>query len=391
MPNTHSHRGRLGAALVSATVCGLLVLVAAGGQAWAAQIFSYTGASQPFVVPAGFSEMKFVACGAEGGAGGGNHISPPDGGLGGRSSAVLAVTGGETLQLYVGGLGADGVNGVATGGAGGFNGGADGGGTIGATLPDGTGGGGGGATDVRRGAALAARILIAGGGGGAGASGGTGGAGGGASGIGGADGGFMEQGGKPGTQLAGGAGGGSGPFAGAGSLGSGGDGRSTASGDGQGGGGGGGGYYGGGGGFDNDSPGAGGGAGGSGLAGAEVQLETGVCAGNGTISVEPTNSLTLLGVKRNKKKGTATQSVKVPNAGEVLVSGPGITPRGATVAVKVKLPGTVKVPIVAKGKKRKSLNRKGKAKLRPTITYTPTGGEPNSRSTTVKLKKKLKR
>ncbi len=37
--------------------------------------------------------------------------------------------------------------------------------------------------------------------------------------------------------------------------------------------------------------------------------------------------------------------------------------------------GEVKLKIRAKGKKRKQLNEDGKVKLKPKITYTPTGGD----------------
>jgi hypothetical protein len=88
-----------------------------------------------------------------GAQGGGSECctgSQDDGGLGGYASGVIAVTPGETLQVYVGSKGTQ-------GGPGGFN----GGGFAGQY-----GGGGGGASDIRRGAALTDRIFVAGGGGG---------------------------------------------------------------------------------------------------------------------------------------------------------------------------------------------------------------------------------
>lgn len=50
-------------------------------------------------------------------------------------------------------------------------------------------------------------------------------------------------------------------------------------------------------------------------------------------------------------------------------------------------PGAVKFLIKAKGKKRKTLNEAGKVKLKPKITFTPTGGDPSTQSTKLKLKK----
>ncbi len=49
----------------------------------------------------------------------------------------------------------------------------------------------------------------------------------------------------------------------------------------------------------------------------------------------------------------------------------------------------MKLTIKAKGKKKGTLNETGKVKLRPKITYTPTGGDPSTQSVKVKLKKNL--
>ena len=214
--------------------------------------FNYTGAAQDFTVPAGVRNLDIVARGAHG-AGSATQA------YGGRVHAIIPVTPGERLVVYVGG--------DASGMNGGFNGGANGG----AAIYDADGYGGGGASDVRQhSGSLSARILVAGGGWGAG--GGvdfghapSGGRGGGL--IGGAGGSSGESsydgagGGGGGTQSAGGSGGSgakgsySGSAGGAGALGLGGGGgggtRSGSSGSyyaGGGGGGAGGGYYGGGGG-----------------------------------------------------------------------------------------------------------------------------------------------
>ncbi len=126
--------------------------------------FNYTGAAQDFTVPAGVTDISVVARGAKGGGSNGAH--------GGRVHAVIPVTPGEKLVVYVGGDG--------SGTTGGFNGGGGGGYT-----GDSGGSGGGGATDVREGGtSLSDRILAVGGGGGRGGvsyfgAGGSGGKGGG--------------------------------------------------------------------------------------------------------------------------------------------------------------------------------------------------------------------
>jgi hypothetical protein len=106
--------------------------------------------------------------------------------------------------------------------------------------------------------------------------------------------------------------------------------------------------------------------------------------------VEPTNKFNVGATTRNKKKGTATLTVDVPNPGELTVSGNGAREAVAVTAKSVPAAGPVALKIKATGKKKKKLNRTGKAKVAPTITYTPTGGAATSQSITLKLKKKLR-
>jgi hypothetical protein len=231
------------------------------------QTFDYTGKEQTFTVPASLTKITVVLVGARG-------AGKPLPALGGRVWAIVPVTAGEKLAVFVGGEG--------SGQTGGFNGGADGGGPV---CYQCNGFGGGGASDVRQGGdAFSDRILVAGGGGGRGSvnienKGGTGGAGGGTTGGSGIQGGygyFGGGGGGGGTQAAGGSGGsaGQGYYGGNGGAGAngglakggrGGNGG-AASGYyiGAGGGGGGGGYYGGGGGGGGGGNISGGGAGGGG-------------------------------------------------------------------------------------------------------------------------------
>ncbi|MGA8795662.1 MAG: hypothetical protein WB526_01175 [Candidatus Cybelea sp.] len=208
--------------------------------------FYYTGAAQHLRVPEGVTLITVVARGAKGA---GARVA-----FGGRVHALIPVTPGERLVVYVGG--------DASGENGGFNGGANGG-YMSNQFP---GYGGGGASDVRQGGdQLVDRILVAGGGGGRGGRapyysyrGGVGGKGGGYTGGSGGNAPYSGGGGGGGggTQYSGGSGG-SGGYSddnpgSDGSLGAGGIGGTGCSGStcdyGGGGGGGGGGYYGGGGG-----------------------------------------------------------------------------------------------------------------------------------------------
>ncbi|MCU0310078.1 MAG: glycine-rich protein [Acidimicrobiales bacterium] len=273
------------------------LVLAAPGVAGAEPVsvdFAFTGVAEEWVVPDGICSVTVVAEGAQGG--GPAESSAVTGGLGGRTTAILTVSPGESLLVTVGGEGGE--SDLNTGpGAGGFNGGADGG--FPALDGNDGGGGGGGATDVRQGGdGLDARVVVAGGGGGAGGDfddgAGSGGGGGGLEGVAGSDGTSGDndgQGGGGGTQGAGGAGGVLPP-----GFGPGGDGTFGIGGEGggddvesanDGGGGGGGGWYGGGGGAgDGDEEGAaGGGGGGSGFGPSDATFETAVVSGDGALSI----------------------------------------------------------------------------------------------------------
>jgi cysteine-rich repeat protein len=173
---------------VLVTVFGLMPLRSAVADTGAVT-FAFTATAQTFLVPAGVTSLDFEVMGAQGG---GEY-----GGLGARVRGTLAVTPGETLDLFVGGKGTMGgaaLNGSFNGGGGGFWGGA-----------------GGGASDIRREPyALPDRVVVAGGGGGAmrGPIFGMGGSGG-ADGEDGAPS-TCVSGGGGGTQSSGGAGGGNG-------------------------------------------------------------------------------------------------------------------------------------------------------------------------------------
>lgn len=252
-------------------------------------VFDTVGSAN-FAVPADVCHIVIEAQGAAGGNGdpGGDQFP----GEGARvAGAAIDVIGGETLEVRVGGRGADAVSGQGPGGEGGFNGGGAGGSVQASEGTQRAGGGGGGASDVRRGAELTGRLVVAGGGAGTGGfpqtlAGGNGGP----DGTDGADAG-NTTGGKGGTQTAGGAAGENNDdtfTAQPGALGVGGFGAATVDGVyNAGGGGGGGGFYGGGGGGAARSgfgPGSGGG-GGSSLAPASATVETGVREGDGTVTI----------------------------------------------------------------------------------------------------------
>jgi len=238
--------------------------------------FNYTGAMQTYVVPVGITELSIDMYGAKGGDGG---LGTKIGGFGGRVQTTITVIPGQTLNIFVGGLGQNGDCVSATPFLGGYNGGGDG---------YYCGASGGGASDIRTGGTtLNDRVVIAGGGGGGGDDYPTGDKGGDGGGLIGANGEYgvdpnASSTGKGGTQSAGGIGGNN-PSPSVddglpGVLGVGGRSSTTYAG-----GGGGGGYYGGGGGA------AAGGGGGSSYSDAVLTTGTihtqGYNSGNGQIII----------------------------------------------------------------------------------------------------------
>jgi hypothetical protein len=111
---------------------------------------------------------------------------------------------------------------------------------------------------------------------------------------------------------------------------------------------------------------------------------------NATAVITPTNRFALGAIARNRRKGTASIAVDLPNPGELVLSGKGvkraITARGH-VTKAVAGPGTVMLRVKAKGRKLVKLNGTGRVKVKPKITFTPIGGDPNTQQAKLKLKK----
>jgi hypothetical protein len=105
-------------------------------------------------------------------------------------------------------------------------------------------------------------------------------------------------------------------------------------------------------------------------------------------TVEPANNVSFGAVSRNKKKGTATVKVSLPNAGKVDYSGNGVAISGPA---NVTAAGEIDVFLKATGKKLRKLRKKGKAGASLTVTFTPTNGVAGSGKQDLQLKKKLKK
>jgi hypothetical protein len=111
---------------------------------------------------------------------------------------------------------------------------------------------------------------------------------------------------------------------------------------------------------------------------------------NVAAEVKPSNEFTLGRLTRNKKKGIAIQKVEVPGPGTLALAGKGIKGISATASKAVNGPGTVNLKIRPKGKAKKRLNSAGKTKVKASVTYTPTGGDPNTQARKAKLRKVLR-
>lgn len=99
----------------------------------------------------------------------------------------------------------------------------------------------------------------------------------------------------------------------------------------------------------------------------------------------PDNSFEFGKVKKNKRKGTAKVTVIVHAPGAVQLAGSKKLKADEETAAAA---GEVKLDVKAKGRARSKLSSKGKAKVKLEVTFTPTGGTPNTQSKKVKLVKR---
>lgn len=98
----------------------------------------------------------------------------------------------------------------------------------------------------------------------------------------------------------------------------------------------------------------------------------------------PSNAFSFGALSRNRGKGTARLRVRVPGAGSLVLTGPGVR----RAAGRSQAAGTVTLALRAKGKALRALRRRGKAKVRLRVTFTPDGGTAGSRTKTVTLQKR---
>jgi hypothetical protein len=99
--------------------------------------------------------------------------------------------------------------------------------------------------------------------------------------------------------------------------------------------------------------------------------------------VAPTNTVALSAITRHKKRGTASLTVTVPNAGTLAISGKSVKPqtRDAHQA------GDLSLILQPSRKAAKKLKRTGKSSGKVAFTFTPSFGDPATQQAPVKLLK----
>jgi hypothetical protein len=100
----------------------------------------------------------------------------------------------------------------------------------------------------------------------------------------------------------------------------------------------------------------------------------------------PANNFAIAAVTRDKKEGTATLTVSVPNPGVLTLSGKGLKKR--RVSKNIAVAGVVRFQVAAAGKQKRKLEKTGKVALPATMTYAPAAGVPATALLTVKLRKR---
>jgi hypothetical protein len=107
--------------------------------------------------------------------------------------------------------------------------------------------------------------------------------------------------------------------------------------------------------------------------------------GGGGGAGDDANDFSFGKVKRNKRKGTAKLTVRVPGAGELDLAK---TKKVKADDEAAEDAGKEKLSIKPRRKAKKKLNAKGRAKVKANVTYTPDGGTPNTEDKKIKLVKR---
>lgn len=93
------------------------------------------------------------------------------------------------------------------------------------------------------------------------------------------------------------------------------------------------------------------------------------------------NSFRIANIRLDRRRGTATLAVVVPGPGGLILDGAVFQRRQVAGA------GRFTLRVVPKAAKRRLLRRSGSARLKVTVTFAPAGGEPRSRTLSLRLRK----
>ncbi len=96
----------------------------------------------------------------------------------------------------------------------------------------------------------------------------------------------------------------------------------------------------------------------------------------------PSNDFGIAAITRDRKRGTATVLLNVSNPGTLAISAKGMKKRPVK---NIAVAGTAQFNIAAAPSKRGKLEKRGKLTLTPTLTFSPSGGEPASFPFRIKL------
>jgi hypothetical protein len=100
----------------------------------------------------------------------------------------------------------------------------------------------------------------------------------------------------------------------------------------------------------------------------------------------PSNDFTVASIVRDRHHGTATVTINTSNPGVVTITGKGLKKHNASKNVAVA--GPVQFGIASAGSLKRRLQKRGKLTLTPTLTFSPSGGDPASQTIVVRLRKR---
>jgi DNA-binding beta-propeller fold protein YncE len=105
----------------------------------------------------------------------------------------------------------------------------------------------------------------------------------------------------------------------------------------------------------------------------------------------PSNAFSFGRLKLDRKRGTATLVVSVPEPGTLVLTGQRVVRQRADAAQAADSAGKVNLLVESKGKARRKLRTTGEVKVEVSVTFTPTGGNQTVKSRGATLEEKIRR